>query len=377
LRESRVHYHWQHDRLPRFRTGVSLHSHTLHSQESLGFIGRATANTPWLAGAIRKQRAKYRALKGRELDLKRAWWTPPLSGRQAIDLEKGQIERVLDMDALVSITDHDNIEAAVNLHVIEEMRDSPISIEWTIPFRETFFHIGVHNLPVDTAKEMTRAMNELTAAPSEPRIGPMLEWLGAAPETLIVLNHPMWDENHIGEAGHAECVEAFLQSFRPFIHALELNGLRPWGENRKSMDLAARIGLPVVSGGDRHGREPNACVNLTNASSFAEFAAEVRCDGWSDILLLPHYRESLKMRIIENMCDILEDDPNHALGWTRWSDRVFYLTDEGVAKSMNEFWGRKFPSVVNRFVSLMQLVRHRRVRSALRFALNDRRELAF
>jgi hypothetical protein len=382
LRESRVHYQWQeghgqHASLPPFRTGVSLHSHTLHSRESLDFIERATAGTPWLSGAIRKQRAKYRAVKGRELDLKRAWWTPPLSGRQALDLEKAQIERVLAMDALVSITDHDNIEAAVHLHVIEETRDCPISIEWTIPFRRTFFHAGVHNMPADAAKDMTRAMNQFTDKPSEASIGPMLEWLRSAPETLIVLNHPMWDENHIGEAGHAECVNAFLGTFRPFIHALELNGLRPWSENRNAAQLAARFGLPVVSGGDRHGREPNACVNLTNASSFAEFVTEVRCDGWSDVLLLPQYREPLKMRILDNMCDILEDDPSHAMGWVRWSDRVFYLTDEGIAKSLSEFWAGKFPAVVNRFVQLMQLARHRRVRSALRFALNDSREFAF
>jgi hypothetical protein len=82
------------------------------------------------------------------------------------------------------------------------------------------------------------------------------------------------------------------------------------------------------------------------------------------------------MRILENMCDILEDDPAHAMGWTCWSDRVFYLTDEGIEKSLKEFWGRQFPSVVNRFVSLMQVAKHRRVRSALRVALNEKREFA-
>jgi hypothetical protein len=377
LRESRVLFHWQHAPLPPFRTGVSLHSHTLCSQESLDFIGRATEKTPWLSGAIRKQRAKYRAVKGRELDLKRAWWTPPLSGRQAFDLEKAQIEHTLGMDALVSITDHDNIDAGINLHVMEQTRDCPISIEWTIPFRQTFFHVGIHNLPAEAAQDMTRTMNAFTETPSEPPIGPMLEWLGAAPATLIVLNHPMWDENHVGEAGHCEYVDAFLRAYRPFIHALELNGLRHWGENRKVVQLAERFELPLVSGGDRHGREPNACVNLTNASSFAEFAAEVRSDRWSDVLLMQQYREPLKMRILDNMCDILQNDPNHAKGWVHWSQRVFYLTDEGIAKSLDEFFGGKFPAVVNRFVSLMQLMKHRRVRSALRVALNDRQEFAF
>jgi hypothetical protein len=74
----------------------------------------------------------------------------------------------------------------------------------------------------------------------------MLEWLGAVPESLVVLNHPMWDENHIGKEAHAESVDAFLHAWRPFIHALELNGLRPWDENQRAAQLAARFGLPVV-----------------------------------------------------------------------------------------------------------------------------------
>ena len=224
---------------------------------------------------------------------------------------------------------------------------------------------------------MTGSMNEFTINPREPLIGPMLEWLGAAPESLIVLNHPMWDENHVGAALHGEFSGAFLQAFRPFIHALELNGLRPWKENQRAVEMALRFGLPIISGGDRHGREPNACLNLTNAGTFAEFAAEVRSDGQSDVLLMPHFREPLKMRILENICDILEDHPCHSMGWVRWSDRVFYLTDGGIVKSLGELWGTRFPAVVNRFVSLVQLLKHRGVRSVLRAALNDSRQYAF
>ena len=74
---------------------------------------------------------------------------------------------------------------------------------------------------------------------------------------------------------------------------------------------------------------------------------------------MPQYREPLKMRILENMCDILEDDPRHAMGWVRWYDRVFYLTDEGIEKSLDELGSGKFPSVVNGFVGLMSVVKHR------------------
>ena len=298
---------------------------------------------------IRKEKAKYRESKGRELDLKNAWWTPPLSPRQAWHLEKTQIQETLGKEALVSLSDHDNIEAGVNLLVMEETRSCPVSIEWTVPFRRTFFHLGIHNLPPDMAVQMARVMNEFTAVPDECEIAPILEWLGAAPETLIILNHPMWDESHIGEAAHVECLGEFLTSYSKLVHALELNGLRPWSENLRATHVAKRHGLVVVSGGDRHGREPNACINLTNAKSFPEFVAEIRGGAGSDVLFLSQYREPLKMRIVENIIDILDDDPNHAMGWNHWTDRVFYRNELGAVRSLNDLWGDKLPRIVHRF----------------------------
>jgi len=373
LKESRVYLQWAKTSLPKFRAAVSLHSHTFHS---LDFIERATAKTPCLAGAVRKQRLKYRESQGRDLDLKRAWWTPPLSPYQAWNLETTQIEQALGMEAIVSISDHDNIHAGTNLRVLEKTRECPISIEWTVPFRRTFFHVGIHNLPARKANEMAAAMNKFTAAPDESQIAGLLEYLGASSESLTILNHPVWDESHIGEGPHLACLKHFLELFAGFIHALELNGLRPGVENRKTVEFAERFHLPVISGGDRHGREPNACVNLTAAASFGEFASDVRHRGESNVLFLQRYKEPLRVRILENVFDILEDDPNHALGWKGWGDRVFYRTDDGVARSLNELWGGNYPRVVSRFVSLMRFAKHRRVRSALRFALNENEEFA-
>jgi hypothetical protein len=370
--ESKVHFSWQERNFhTRFRTGVSLHGHTLHSRESMDFVGRATAGTPWLSGAIRRQEEKYRRLKGRDVDLSRAWWTPPLSAQHAWKVEKRQIENSLDLQAQVSLTDHDNIDAGLHLSVLHETRDCPISVEWTVPWGKTFFHLGLHNLPPQEATAIMRELKVLTAQPVAEQIGAMLDRLHSEAAVLIVMNHPLWDEGHIGAAMHGACANSFLGRFGCFIHALELNGLRPWKENRDVMLLAGAQSLPVISGGDRHGREPNANVNLTNATTFAEFVEEVRRDGWSDILFMPQYRDPYQLRIVQNMCDILEDDPRHSLGWTRWSDRVFYLTDEGDEKSLTELWGKKFPSVVNHFVALMCLAKHRSVLSALRFALTQ------
>ena len=377
VKQSTVKFLWRKKGIePAFTTGVSLHGHTFYSVESLDFIDRVTARVPVLSALVRKEKAKYRNATGCDLDLQSAWWTPPLSPRQAWDLERDQIERQLGMNALVSLSDHDNIDACWPLRVLEETRACPVSIEWTVPFRETFFHVGVHNLPADNALAMTRAMNEFTAAPEEARISPILEWLGASRGVLIILNHPLWDESHIGEAKHIALLGDFLTLFAPFLHALELNGLRPWRENMQAMQVGERFGLPVVSGGDRHGREPNACVNLTHASTFSEFAVEVRTGQVSHIVFFPRYREPLKMRVLENLIDILEDDPHHALGWTDWRNRVFYRNEEGTVRSLHEIWGGKVPAIVAHFIAVKRFLRNGTVQSALRVALSERQEFA-
>ena len=377
MRESRVHFAWKEKAVhQQFRTGVSLHSHTLHSKECLDFIGRATANTPWLSGAIRKQMDRYRRLQGKDVDLSRAWWTSPVSAMDAWNLETLQIRNQLGLNPLISITDHDNIDAGLHLSMLSETRDCPISVEWTVPWRQTFFHIGVHNLPKDEAIAIMNDLETVTDDPAEEQIRAMLARLHSSPGILTILNHPLWDEGHIGAARHLECVRSMIAANGEFLHALELNGLRPWKENRDSALLARACSLPVISGGDRHGREPNANINLTNAATFAEFVEEVRHDGWSDVLFMPQYQEPLKLRIVQNMCDILEDAPAHSLGRVHWSDRVFYHAEDGEVKSLKELWGKKFPSVVNQFVGLMTIARSNRIQSALRVALSQKQEFA-
>ena len=46
------------------------------------------------------------------------------------------------------------------------------------------------------------------------------------------------------------------------------NGYRSWRENRDVCLLAHTWRLPIVSGGDRHGRAPNSLLNLTRARTF-------------------------------------------------------------------------------------------------------------
>jgi len=52
--------------------------------------------------------------------------------------------------------------------------------------------------------------------------------------------------------------------------------LPPHHHQASRLPRAEGFELPVVGGGDRHGRVPNAIVNLTNSTCLAEFASELR-----------------------------------------------------------------------------------------------------
>ena len=357
-----------------FRTGVSLHSHTLHSRETLDFIYCAAARAPILSAVIRRGEQRYRQVHGTALDLSRGWWTPPLGPHDAWLVEKSQIEG-LGRDALVSLTDHDDIEAPVSLQLLDECRGTPISFEWTVPYGPTFFHLGIHNLPAAQARPMFSRMRTYTLAPEPPALAGILADAAAIDETLVVFNHPLWDEKGIGQAAHRGAVGEFLRRFPASLHALELNGLRPWRENREVIALAEAVRKPPISGGDRHAVEPNANVNVTNAATFAEFAAEVR-DGWSDVLILKQYREPYALRILQNMMDVLHTYEQHAKGWRLWSDRVFYACDDGQVRSLTELFGRGTPAPVSVFVNVLRFASLPGVRRLLRGAFPGAKEVA-
>jgi hypothetical protein len=360
--------------IERFRTGVSLHSHTLHSREYLDFIYRAAARAPLLAASLRRGERRYRKINGTDLDLWRGWWTPPLGPRDAWELERSQIEG-LGLSALVSLTDHDDIEAPVALQVLEECRGVPVSVEWTVPFRPAFFHLGIHNLPSSAARAIFAEMDEYSRRPRESRLQEVLTALAASPEILVVFNHPLWDEKGIGPVRHLETVREFLHLLGASVHAIELNGLRPWHENREIIALARAYGKPFISGGDRHAFEPNAALNLTNAGSFGEFVEEVR-SGWSDVLILRHYRESFTLRIVHNLIDVLRTYERHANGWRLWSDRVFYLCDDGNTRSLTELFGAKTPAPVALFLGAVQFASAPHIRRLVRGAFSLGEEVA-
>ena len=351
---SQIHLQWSGARDgEHFRTGVSLHSHTLHSRESLDCVEVAGAKSWWMREAVRISEQRYFKLRGTRLNLKNGWWTPPLGPQEVWSAERNQIEE-LGLGALVSLTDHDDIEAPMSLQVLEGCRGTPISVEWTVPFGPTVFHLGVHNLPPAEARAWFAEMDRYRSHRRLEGLREALRQLSAWRDTLVILNHPLWDESGTSAGRHAATALQFLDEFGEWLHALELNGLRPWSENRKVLAIARDFGKPVVAGGDRHAAESNAVLNLTRATSFEEFTAEIR-EGCSDVLILDHYREPHLSRVTRNIADVLRTYDRHPNGWRRWSDRMFCPDAGGNARSLGDLFAGRTPEPIAVFVGAMQL----------------------
>ncbi|MGD0579984.1 MAG: hypothetical protein ABSC08_13765 [Bryobacteraceae bacterium] len=372
-----LQYAWRGAPWQRARAGVSLHSHTSHSRETLDFIPRFAAHVPVVRELVRAQEAKYRDLHGEDLNYFNAWWTPPLGPREALAVERKQIEN-LGLNPLVSISDHDNVEAPLLLRVLPEGRNTPVSVEWTVPYRGVILHLGVHNLPPRRATQCMEALAAFTAGPCEDDVENMLAWLNEEPGTLLVLNHPYWDEIGVGQQLHNSIAERFLRRYKPFLHALELNGLRPWSENRRVAALAASLERPVVSGGDRHCCEPNALLNLTNSDTFGEFVEEVREYGRSHVLVMPQYREPIVTRIMKMIADVMRDNTAHTHGWVRWTDRVFYRdSTTGAVESLSRLWSdNRQPFPFRAFAGACRLLESRSLHAAVRQLTPPAQELA-
>jgi hypothetical protein len=349
---------------PELSTGVSLHSHTMHSKEYLGRLPSYIAKFPIGGYILEREIGRLHLYERRIFNFNKVYWTPPLSPREAHELEFKQIEEQLGRSALVSISDHDNIEAGLHLRMLEKTRRCPISVEWTVPFGKTEFHLGVHNLPSSRANAWIKEFARYTAKPDEGLLGEILSALSEERNTLIVLNHPYWDAESIGPEKHRWALHEFLECFLPFLNAIELNGMRSRRENREVVTLGEAIDKPVISGGDRHGCEPNAAVNLTRARSFEEFVHEVRYEKRSEIMLMPQFFEPLPLRLIENAWHALADAPGE-FGRRHWMTRVF-LEEEGGPKPLSQFTGTRFHRVIEKFRWVIGLVANPLVRPALR-----------
>ncbi len=338
---------------PDAQTAVSLHSHTNRSKERLSFIPQLAQKCPLLHAALEKQRAKAAI----PVDFEQAYWTPPLSPKQSYELEKNQIENVLGLASMVSLTDHDNIEAASLLRTAPGMENLPLALEWSVPFSGTVFHLGVHNLPAARAQSIMADLGAFTQNPNDALMVELLAMLDGLPDVLVVFNHPMWNQTRVGELRDPRILNRFLNCSARFLHAMEFNATRKVRENEDVKRLAERWHLPLVGGGDRHGCEPSGALNVTRAQSFAEFAHEIRREQRSHVVVMPQYAAPLSLRTMRTLLDVIREYPEFPAGSRRWDDRVFHPNTQtgGDDRPASALW-RASPAFIEHVFAVIRVL---------------------
>ncbi len=361
------------DCISAYRTGVSLHSHTRHSKEKLQFIPAFTEKWPIIQRALDRQYRKSVV----PVDFSRAYWTSPLTPKLAYEVERNQIQRDLDLAALVSLTDHDSIQAPSLLRLASDTAEVPLSMEWTVPYAcGSVFHLGIHNLPVAHAHDLTQALEQYTHNPRPADATELLAALHSFPEVLIVFNHPLWDLGGLGAERHSICLDTFMRQNSTFLHAMEINGMRKWDENRQVFPLAQRWSLPIVSGGDRHACEPSANINLSHAQSFPEFVDEIRTQQRSHILFMQQYADPMCVRVAHAVLDVIRYYPEYPEGSRRWDDRVFHPAKSGEGfQPLSAFW-KSPPEFVQRIFSVFRLAENATVQWAAKRVYADEMDLS-
>ena len=332
LKQTKLHIlHESEDLGKKAKTGVSLHCHTEHSKEMLDFVPHYAEKLPVIAFFWKRERKKYVKREGYPPNFSTAFWSPPMDSGDVYNIERNQINEA-GLDAIVSITDHDSIDANLQVNETAENVKAPISLEWTVPFGYGFFHLGVHNLPKDRADEITQTLLEYTFDEGEPnneRLHELFAMLNEMREVLVILNHPIWDIEMVGQERHDILLKHFLKEHGKWIHALEVNGFRSWSENKAVIETAEALDFPVATGGDRHGCKPNTVINLTDSNTFAEFVEEIRVDKKSEIVLMPEYKQPLHSRQLQSFSEILSNYPEFPANRKLWFQRVFFDIGDG------------------------------------------------
>jgi hypothetical protein len=339
--------------LSRFQAAVSLHAHTRWSNEVLSGIPAYLDRIPLVARLTRREVRAYLDRNGRPIDFAKAWWHPAVEAQSVLDSETAQVRERLGLTPLVSITDHDCLDACFELRRRHTSDVVPLSFEWTVPFGEGYFHLGVHNLEPPSIPTLLPALSAYTRAPEPDILSKLLATLNEDPQVLLVLNHPLWDLAGVGADRHVLLLRRLLGEHGRALHALEVNGYRLWDENRAVSPLAQAHGLPLISGGDRHGCAANSLLNLTNARTFGEFVREIRERRESAILMMPEYRRPLVTRKLEVLGDTIRAYPSNPVGQRWWADRITY-EENGVVHPLSDEWTDGGPAWVRLTVRAFQ-----------------------
>ena len=94
----------------------------------------------------------------------------------------------------------------------------------------------------------------------------------------------------------------------------------------------------MVSGGDRHGCEPNANLNLTNATGFSRVGPRVARRADQPDALHAAIHEPIVARFYQTFLDAIREYPDHADGACRWDQRTFHPGPDGVDQPISALW---------------------------------------
>ncbi|HET7891701.1 MAG TPA: hypothetical protein VFL34_09255 [Candidatus Sulfotelmatobacter sp.] len=361
MAETKFSCFWHGPDLGQSQVAVSLHGHTNRSKESLQLIPELARRGPMLHQALMKQCRRSRI----PVDFSRAYWTPPLTPELAYETEKDQIENLVGRKAIVSLTDHDTIEAPLWLRALPGTAHTPISLEWSVPFAGTIFHLGVHNLPGAHAQSIVNELAIYTQSPNDQRLRELLDLLDEIEDVLLVFNHPLWTQACVGVQRGSDDLQRFLDRAGQFLHAFEINATRSRKENNRVRDLANQWKRPLVSGGDRHGCAASGALNLTEAETFSEFVSEIRLDRRSHVLLMPQYTEPVSVRTTRTLLDVIRNYPDFPIGSRRWDDRIFHPdADGGLDRPISSLWNAP-PAYIEKILSCIRWLENTTVQRAM------------
>lgn len=272
-----------------FSFAVSLHNHSCHSVENLSALNEVVEL--WFMQPCNRILQKAFGLEHiRSLDYGEIEYTPPFAPEDVLRLESAAAAAIGLPGMHLAITDHDEYAGSLSLRQSRpgDGRCIALGEELTLRFQDYMFHLGITGL---SEADIAETHAGLQAAARGGRLDDLFEMLCAS-GCLVVLNHPL-----ILWAGHSEIpAEALLNRYGWAIHALEFNGMRRLEENTGVLELAQRVGKPVVGGGDSHLLLSSSVINGSRAERFDEFASEVK-DGRATPLIKSDYFAPLRWKL--------------------------------------------------------------------------------
>ena len=95
MANSTISYLWRDQKAAKgFRSGVSLHSHTNQSKETLDFLANLGNQYPVIRPLLSRLERRSKAAHGVRINYAASYWTPPMTPKLAFDLESRQIEKL-------------------------------------------------------------------------------------------------------------------------------------------------------------------------------------------------------------------------------------------------------------------------------------------